>query len=76
MANYSKFSAFIPEVGKCYEVHFGKITLNGRQAYVSARIRVLGGSPADWQDMDTNQQLDTNIAKFVVQAHREIQCLP
>lgn len=75
MATFQINSLFIAEIGKCYEVHFGKITLNGQEGYCTARIRVLGNSYAHWEDMDTNLPLDNCIAVHAVQGYREIQCL-
>lgn len=76
MANLNQTSAFIPVVGKCYEIHFGKVTLNGQTGFWSARIRVNGAHPSQWLDIDTNHQLDPSLAVYVVQASREIQCPP
>ena len=67
-------TAFIPEIGKCYEVHFGKLPIGAEGKFVSARVKINGSLPKDWQDIDTGKQLDPLISKYVVQAFKEIDC--
>jgi hypothetical protein len=74
MATFQIGTAFIPVVGKCYEVHFGSFTLDGKTGFWSARIRVNGIGTAQWIDLDTGKPLDPRIATHVVQGYREIDC--
>ncbi len=67
-------SAFVPEIGKCYEVHFGELEVEGEKGFVVARIQANGLGANDWIDLDTNEQLARNIGRFVVKAFREISC--
>lgn len=66
--------AFIPVVGKCYELHFGKIRYKGIEGFVQARVRINGIPHSQWIDLDTNQALDPVLAAYAVQAHQEIDC--
>jgi hypothetical protein len=61
--------AFIPEDGKAYEVHFGKISYRGQEGFASANITVNG---SDWLDNDTGTLLDPELRSYVVQAFREL----
>ena len=63
---------FLPAVGSCYEVHFGRIVYRGNEAYVSARLRIEGSTPAAWIDLDDQQPLDPELSRFAVQAFRMI----
>ncbi len=69
-------NAFNPTVGKCYEVHFGQITLQGQTGFWSAKIRVNGSHFSQWIDLDTGLPIDPHLAVYVVQAHSEIACPP
>jgi hypothetical protein len=72
MANMVIGKTFTPLVGKCYDLRFGKIRLDGEDVYCSARIRVNGLSPAQWEDIDTGRPLDQRLNVHRVQAYREI----
>lgn len=72
MASMVIGKAFNPLVGKCYDLRFGKIRLNGQDVYCSARIRVNGLLPTQWEDIDTGQPLDQRLNAHRVQAYREI----
>lgn len=61
--------AFIPQDGKAYEIHFGKITYRGEEGYVSAKITVNGST---WLDNDTGTQLDPELRAYTVQAFKEL----
>jgi hypothetical protein len=61
--------AFLPEEGKKYDVHFGRIRYRGEDSFVSARIFISGN---DWFDEDTATLLDEDLRKYAVQAFREI----
>jgi len=74
MAAVQTGAAFIPVVGKCYEVHFGNFTHGGQTGFWSAQIRVKGTGTAQWEDIDTGSPLDPGIAKYIVQAYKEIDC--
>lgn len=63
---------FAPLVGKCYDIRFGKLNLDGHDAYYSARIRVKGILPGHWEDIATGQPLDTRLFPYTVQAYKEI----
>ena len=64
----------MPVAGNCYELHFGKITLNGQTGFCVATIKVNGSDPSQWTDLDTGIPLEADIAKYVVQAYRDISC--
>jgi hypothetical protein len=64
--------AFTPLLGKCYDLRFGKIKLDGQSVYCSARIRVNGMLPSQWEDIDTGQPFDQRLSAHRVQAYREI----
>lgn len=66
-------TAFIPQVGKSYAVHFGQINYQGVHGNVSARIRIDGEGVANWIDLDTGKTLDSAVSKYAVQAYF---CLP
>ncbi len=66
--------AFSPNVGECFDVCFGKIQYQGKNGFWTARLRIDGKGPAQWIDLDTNDPLDPDLAKFVVQAFRSIRC--
>lgn len=66
---------FVPEIGKCYEVHFGKIIVHGRNGYVAASIKVKGLHPSEWIDLATGNVLDPEISKYIPQAFKEIACV-
>lgn len=74
MAKLITIGAFVPEVGKCYEVHFGKITFRNETGYCVANIQVNGSDASQWTDLDTGKLLDPDIARYVVQAYKEIAC--
>jgi len=74
MAALISNNSFLPTIGNCYEVHFGKITLNGQTGFCVANIKIEGNGTSQWIDLDTGQSLDPNIAKHVVQAYKDIQC--
>lgn len=67
-------SAFMPEISKCYEVHFGEIEVDGKTGFGVARIRANGLHAQDWIDLDSNEQLARNFGRYVVKAFREISC--
>jgi hypothetical protein len=60
---------FIPEQGKTYEVHFGKIQYQGSEGFVIATFKING---SDWFDLDTSNLLDPVLRNYVVQAYREL----
>ena len=64
--------AFIPTVGKHYEVAFGKVTYQSQTGVWTAKIRADGTLPSQWIDLDTGNQLDPALAIYVVQAYREL----
>jgi hypothetical protein len=64
--------AFTPLVGKCYDLRFGKIRLDEQEVYCSARIRVNGSLPSQWEDIDTGLPLDQRLSTHRIQAYREI----
>ena len=74
MATLITNGAFVPMKDKCYEIHFGKIKVNNQTGFCVATIKVNGNDASQWIDLDTNNQLDPDIAKYVVQAYREIAC--
>ena len=74
MSRLIKSQAFSPIIGKSYEVHFGKITINNETGFGTARIRVEGTDASEWIDLDTGDVLDPNFAVYAVQAFEEIQC--
>ncbi len=61
---------FPAEVGKDYEVSFGKITYKQQTGTWTARIRI--AAPKQWIDLDTGALLDPELSKFVVQAWLEL----
>jgi hypothetical protein len=67
-------SAFAPAIGKCYEVHFGKVQIGTQTGFGSARIKANGQSPSQWIDLDTNAPLDPRFGQYVVQGFKEIEC--
>lgn len=73
-ASWTTGLAFIPNVGGCYEVCFGKIEYKGQTGFWTARIRVTGADSAQWIDFDTNEPLDSDMAKWTIQAFRAIPC--
>lgn len=64
--------AFPAVVGLSYEVSFGKVTYQGRFGDWTAKIRVDGNSRNQWIDLDTGRPLDAGVAKFSVQAYRQL----
>ena len=66
--------AFSPIVGKCYDVHFGEITIDKKTGFGSARIRVEGTHNSEWVDLDTGDVLDARFSVYIVQAFEEIPC--
>lgn len=64
--------AFVPEVGACYELAYGLISLHGREAYARVRIRADGAAPAQWFDLDENRLLDPELQGRAVRAYRPI----
>ena len=74
MSEWTKDSAFVPEIGRCYEIAFGEvITANGR-GHASARIRADGLQWHDWIDLDYGEPLSGELGKYVVRAYRPIEC--
>ena len=67
-------AAFVPEIGRCYEVHFGKVTTGNQTEDWFARIRPKGLQPSEWIDLDTGEVLDSSFRAYVVQKFREIDC--
>jgi len=67
-------AAFGPDIGKCYEVHFGKIQIGAQTGFGFARIRVNGQCPSRWVDLETNECLDPRYGIYAVQGFREIEC--
>jgi hypothetical protein len=74
MATIVNSGLFNPTIGKCYEVHFGSIAIDGKVGFCIARIKIVGKNATDWIDLDTRMALDPRIAVYVVQAYSEIQC--
>jgi hypothetical protein len=74
MANFLSGTPFVPSVGKCYEVYFGKIKLDDKEGHCWARVKVNGLHTSQWEDIDTGQPLDPRIAVYVVRAFKETQC--
>jgi hypothetical protein len=72
MANMHVGKVFTPLVGRCYDIRFGKLRLDEQDAFYSARIRVNGTLPSQWEDLATGQTLDPRLASYSVQAHKEI----
>ena len=72
--NWTTGQAFVPNMGECYDVCFGKIQYKGQTGFWTARVRIDGMGSAQWIDLDTNQPLDPDLAKFVIQAFRSIPC--
>jgi hypothetical protein len=75
MKNMNVGKVFTPLVGKCYDIRFGKLNLEGHDVYYSARIRVKGVLPSQWENIATGQTLDPRLALYAVQAHKEIMDL-
>lgn len=65
--------AFIPEIGKKYEISVGIIAYRGVTGERRSRIRVEGAHSSQWIDLETGVALDPRIANYVVQAFREIE---
>lgn len=61
--------SFTPQHGKKYEVHFGEITYQNTEGFVSANILIDGD---DWIDIDTGSLLDRELRTLVVQAFIEL----
>lgn len=75
MASFITNTAFIPTIGKCYEVHYGKITINKKTGFYVARIKIEGDKKSEWIDLDTNKSLDPDVANYyTVQAYTEVKC--
>lgn len=72
MANMHIGKPFIPVIGKCYDIRFGKIKYKEQEALYSARVRINGISPAQWEDLDTGHPLDPGLGSHTIQAHKEI----
>lgn len=70
--SFTRDHAFVPEVGSCYEIHFGQITIGNETGFASAKIRVDGKDPAIWIDMESNQPLDPKLRVYLVQAYKQI----
>lgn len=75
-AAHSKWDvAFIPTVGKCYEVLFSQEGTEGTDLQNSARIRADCEDRPKWIDLSTKQPLDWRPEiQLVVQGSREIDC--
>jgi hypothetical protein len=65
--------AFVPEVGKSYEVTFGKVTFNGELAPVLRRIRIDGAASDQWFDLDAGTPLDSQLRQLPVRGFRPIE---
>ena len=63
---------FVPVVGQCYEVAYGKVVQLGRERYARARIRIDGTDPSQWLDLDEGQMLDADLQQRPVRAYRPI----
>lgn len=63
---------FNPEFGQCYEVAFGKVSVQGQEVYARSRIRIDGDRPAQWFDLDRNDKLDPELQSCPVRAFRPI----
>lgn len=70
--SFTRDHAFVPEVGSCYEIHFGQITVDNETGFASANIRVVGNDSSSWIDMKSNQPLDPKLCAFSVQAYKRI----
>jgi hypothetical protein len=75
MPNMNIGKPFTPLCGKCYDLRFGKINLDGQEKYCSARIRVNGLSPSQWENIDTGKPLDPRLSLYRVHAYKEITVL-
>jgi len=75
MAKLITQSAFTPVVGKCYELHFGIVSIDGVSGFCTAKVRIDGIAPSQWIDLDTSAPLDPRISVYVVQAFSEISCM-
>lgn len=67
---------FIPEVGRCYEITFGKDLLHkGKVGEWLFRVRCDDPlNKAKWTDLDTCQPLAPDLWGRVVIAYRKIEC--
>lgn len=63
---------FTPEPGQCYEVAFGKVSVQGREVYGRVRIRADGHDPSQWFDIDAGRMLDPELQACPVRAFRHI----
>lgn len=64
--------AFPAVLETSYEVSFGKVQYQGKLGDWTAKIRIEGASRDRWIDLDTGLPLDAELAKYVVQAYREL----
>lgn len=63
---------FVPTIGQCYEVAYGKVSQHGRERYARARIRIDGAQPSQWFDLDEGQVLAPFFQDCPVRAYRPI----
>lgn len=67
---------FVPRIGRCYDVNFGRVTIGNQTGAWSARIKATGPHPSKWIDLDTGEVLDSELRTFVVQSFNETDCPP
>lgn len=63
---------FAPVVGKTYEVAYGRLAIDERQAAVIRRIRVDGPAPQEWLDLDSMEPLPAQLQALPVKAYRRL----
>lgn len=64
--------AFVPEVGKVYDIAFGTVTHKGKTGNWTATVRIDGPLPSQWFDVEEDAPLDEGLAQFSVQAYSEV----
>ena len=63
---------FSPELGKCYEIHCGKISFQGSVSIISKRIKVIPGA-LGWIDLKVkDKRYEGSSLKSKVKAYREM----
>ncbi|QDD64295.1 hypothetical protein EJD96_09015 [Herbaspirillum seropedicae] len=73
MENWINDRAFVPQVGRCYQLYFGELSHQGKLGHWYAAIRADGVQPFEWIELETQIPLDPQLAAYVVRAYRELR---
>lgn len=69
---FTRDQAFIPEIGATYEIHFGHVSIDGKDGFASAIVRIDGIDSVQWIEQDTGKPLPVALRAYAVQAYKRV----